>query len=134
LTQFKIVNDVTVVMRNILLTPYTILMVLKLTNVNSATEYCGIALDAYMYANTDAHSVNVIGCGEGVYWYDYTYAVSVISSSSYPLTPGLSTYWYGDYMLASSNRWTQGTSSSTDYVFAMSLHNISVPGSGSNSI
>jgi hypothetical protein len=37
------VNDVTVVMRKILLTPYTILIVLKQTNVNSAAKYCGIA-------------------------------------------------------------------------------------------
>jgi hypothetical protein len=39
------VNDVTIVMRNISLTPYPIVIVLKLTNVNSATKYCGIALD-----------------------------------------------------------------------------------------
>jgi hypothetical protein len=126
------VDNVAVVMRNILLTPYTILIELKQTNVNSATEYCGIALDADMYTTGNSHSVNVIGCGEGVYWYDYTYTVNVIGSSSYPLTTGLSTYWYGDFVLASSNRWTQPTSSSTDYVFAMWWHNISVPGSGSN--
>jgi hypothetical protein len=69
--------------------------------------------------------------GQGAFGVVYA---GVVGSSSYPLTTGFSTYWYGDYWLASSNRWTQLTSSSTDYIFAMWWHNISVPGSGLNNI
>jgi hypothetical protein len=122
------VNGVTLVMRNISLRLYTILIGLKFMNGNSMTSICDVAIDAYAYANTDSHSIVIIGSGEGLYWYTSTYSICVITSSNYPLPTGLSTYWYGSQSSRTAKRWNQGCSTVSDYGMAMSWQN--VPASG----
>jgi hypothetical protein len=54
-------NDVALAIRHVALTPYIILMVLKLTNVSSRVSVCDVTLDADTFASSDTHSIGVIG-------------------------------------------------------------------------
>jgi hypothetical protein len=67
-------------------------------------------------------------------WSDQLLTIKASGSSSYPLTTGLSTYWYGPYHYASTDGWTQGTSSADDSGFAKLGRNISFPDSPLNNI
>jgi hypothetical protein len=126
-------NNVALVMRNVSLTPYTILIVLKLTNVNPGARVCDVVVCADPYANGDAHSIRVIGSAECIYWwFDQLHTMSVVGNSNYPLIISLSTYRYDLYSYIFTNRWAQGTSTACDYGFAMSWQTISVPDSGSD--
>jgi hypothetical protein len=59
------------VMRNVSLTSSTILIVLKLMNANSGIRVCDAPLDADTFANSDTHSIGVIGSSEGInFWAD----------------------------------------------------------------
>jgi hypothetical protein len=54
-------NDVALAIPHVTLIPYTILMVLKLTNISSRVSTCDIALDADTFASSKTHSISVIG-------------------------------------------------------------------------
>jgi hypothetical protein len=123
-------------MRNVSLTQYDILIMFQLTNGNPGARICDVVVDAdTRAANTKQSLINIIGSGAGIYWWsNQVYTMTVIVCSNYPLTTSLSTYWCGYLSSRATNHCNQGTSTSSDYGFAMSWQNMSVPGSGSNNI
>jgi hypothetical protein len=61
-------NEVALAVRDVSLTPSRIVIILKLTNVNSGVRVCDVFLDADVFAISDMHSIGVIGSGEGIYF------------------------------------------------------------------
>jgi hypothetical protein len=130
---------VRVEMRNISLTAYTILFGVRLRNLNSSSILCDVGIDADEYVNGDCtHSISVISVGHGLYWASSNYVMNVIASSNYPLTTGLSTYWFGLYTSRTANRWNQIDAIEClvglDYCMCIAWQNLAVSGCGSTSV
>jgi hypothetical protein len=123
------------VMRTLVLIPWTLLILFHWTSRKPERCICGVAIDAATVASKEQHLIGVIGSGGRFDWSDdQVHTIRVIGDSNYRLITGSSTYWYGPDDSRGANRWSQGTQTVGDYGFAMSRQNIAVPGSGSNNI
>jgi hypothetical protein len=72
-------NGVAFAIRNVSLTRYTILFVLKLANANSGVHVCDVALDAGTCVISDTHSIGGIGSGEAIYfWVDQLHTIAYL--------------------------------------------------------
>jgi hypothetical protein len=61
-------NNVAFALPNVSLTPFALVIILKLTNLNSGAHVCDVTLDVDAFAISDTHSIGVIRSGEGIYF------------------------------------------------------------------
>jgi hypothetical protein len=84
-------NEVGLDIRDVSLTPSRIVIILKLTNVNSGVRVCDVSLDADAFAISDMHSIGAIGSGDGIYFLsDQVHTICVSGWSHDPFTVALS--------------------------------------------
>jgi hypothetical protein len=121
---------------------YTVLIAFKLSSTNQNPTSCDVALYAdTLIAGNEYHHIEGIPGQKGVFWSedpeDARYTLSVIADGDYPLSSGLTTYWFGPPGLLSANYWSQTAvtvSDRTDVAFSIAWKDITVPPNGATSI
>jgi hypothetical protein len=139
------VAGVTLWTYNCSLSNYTVLIAFKLSSTNQNPTSCDVALYAdTVVAGNEYHHIEGIPGQKGVFWSgdsgnpeDAGYTLSVIADGDYPLSSGLTTYWFGAAGILSTNYWTQTTSTVSDGIdvaFSIAWKDIAVPPNGATSI